>query len=65
MNIGQLDEVIDPLTFMLKVETGVLECIGKFDNRLADVLDLFLGGDLRASLASEARCGVFNNIYQP
>jgi hypothetical protein len=45
-HLGQLDIVVDALAIKLEVEAGVLEQLGCLDDGLAEVLDLFLGGDL-------------------
>ena len=39
-HLGQLDEVIDALSLVLEVETGVLEGEGEVDDGLANVLHL-------------------------
>jgi hypothetical protein len=41
-DFGKLDEVIDPLSTVLEMETGVLKSIRSFDDGLAHILDLLL-----------------------
>ena len=41
-NLGQFNVVIDALTLVLEVEARVLEGAWKLDDRLAQILDLFL-----------------------
>lgn len=45
-NLGQLDEVVDTLAVELQMETSVLECARQLNNRLTDILDLLLAGNL-------------------
>lgn len=48
-NLGQLDEVVDAVSVELEMEASVLEGAGQLDDRLTDILDLFLAGDLNSS----------------
>ena len=41
-HLGKLDEIVDSFAIVLEVETGVLEGIGRLDNRLTKVLHLLL-----------------------
>lgn len=56
LDLGQLDEIIYAFPVELQVEAGVLERARQLDNRLTDILDLLLAGNLKAGKAVRRSC---------
>ena len=53
-HLGQLDEIVDALAVELQVEASILESAWQLNDRLPDILDLLLAGNLM-----EKRLGCF------
>lgn len=46
IDLGNGDEVVDPLALVLEMEAGVLKGYRELNDGLADFVDLLVGGDL-------------------
>ena len=52
LDVRDLYEVVYTLALVFQVEAGILQGLGELDNRLADLVDLFLGRDLKVAFSA-------------